>query len=150
MNLIYNVLLTSSLILIPVFNSSPTVIMVNESSPKLPLEAPVVRQVDSKTPTTTQIALINQKAEEYNVSADLMTKIISCESNFIENVQSRHLYKDGTREQSYGLVQIHLPAHPYVTYEQAIDPEFAVDFLAKNLSQNKGSMWTCYRLLAGS
>ena len=31
-----------------------------------------------------------------------------------------------------------------ITKEQAINSEFAVSFLAKNLSENRGSMWTCY------
>lgn len=73
------------------------------------------------------------------------------------DIQSKHTYhagnvprgyKVGDREQSYGLAQIHLPAHPHITKEQAIDPEFAVEFLAKNLANGKAGMWTCARQLA--
>jgi len=70
------------------------------------------------------------------------------------DIQSHHTYsKDrphegvfkGQREQSFGLVQIHLPAHTNVSKEQALDPEFAIDFLAKNLAQGRGAMWSCYK-----
>lgn len=86
-----------------------------------------------------------------------MDRVIACESGYNPTIQSHHRYKTdrphegvraGEREQSFGLVQIHLPAHPNVSYQEAIDPEFAVDFLAKNLSQGRGGAWTCYNQLA--
>ena len=86
-----------------------------------------------------------------------MMSVINCESQYHPSIQSKHVYTErnvpkgyavGDREQSYGLVQIHLPAHSSVTKAQATDPEFAVDFLAKNLAVGKGSMWTCYNNLA--
>lgn len=86
--------------------------------------------------------LIALKAKEYEVSEKLMSDIIRCESGGkIDAVGDRHLGG------SYGLVQIHEPSHPYISREQAFDPEFAVDFLAKNLSLGKGNMWTCFRSL---
>ncbi|PIX11561.1 MAG: hypothetical protein COZ74_13765 [Flavobacteriaceae bacterium CG_4_8_14_3_um_filter_31_8] len=86
-----------------------------------------------------------------------MEEIISCESHWEYSIQSRHFYNKknvpigytvGMREESWGLVQIHLPAHPKISKEQAIDPDFAIDFLAKNLSRGKAKMWSCYKLLA--
>lgn len=86
-----------------------------------------------------------------------MDAIINCESQYHPTIQSKHVYKHsdpqrgiyaGGREQSYGLVQIHLPAHPHVSYEEAIDPEFAVEFLAKNIAAGRANMWTCYRKVA--
>jgi len=86
-----------------------------------------------------------------------MAGIISCESQWSTAIQSNHRYHEGntpkgynvgTREQSYGLVQIHLPAHPSITKEQATDPEFAVDFLAKNIAAGRASMWSCYKTVA--
>lgn len=85
-----------------------------------------------------------------------MLSVIACESGFDTTLQSHHNYtptnvpkgyKVGDREQSYGLVQIHLPAHPTITKEQAQNPEFAVDFMAKNFKRNPG-MWTCYSTVA--
>lgn len=86
-----------------------------------------------------------------------MVAIINCESNFEPTIQSRHTYhernvpkgfKVGDREQSFGLVQIHLPAHPNISREQAINPEFAVDFLAKSIKDGRIGMWSCARDLA--
>lgn len=86
-----------------------------------------------------------------------MESIISCESGWNHTIQSNHVYternvpkgyKIGDREQSFGLVQIHLPAHPSITKEQAKDPEFALEFLAKNIAAGKSSMWTCAKQLA--
>lgn len=86
-----------------------------------------------------------------------MDKVISCESGYNPTIQSHHRYKKdrphegvvaGQREQSFGLVQIHLPAHPNVSYQDALNPEFSVEFLAKKLSRDAGSHWTCYNQLA--
>lgn len=86
-----------------------------------------------------------------------MDAIISCESGYNPTAQSNHAYtKDrplegvvaGQREQSFGLVQIHLPAHKNISYEQAIDPVFAVEFLAKNIKNGNIWMWSCARQLA--
>lgn len=100
---------------------------------------------------------MRKKAKEYNVSAQTMLAVIECESKFRIDVQSNHRYTPtnvppgyevGDREQSFGLVQVHLPAHPTITKEQATNPEFAVEFLANNLQQNRGNMWTCYNQVA--
>lgn len=100
---------------------------------------------------------MKDKAREYKVNAQTMLAVIGCESQYQIDIQSHHTYHEGNvpkgysvgdREQSFGLVQIHLPVHPNITKEQAIDPEFAVDFLAKNLSAGRGGMWSCYKTLA--
>lgn len=85
-----------------------------------------------------------------------MKSIVNCESQYNVAIQSAHRYtatnaprgyKQGDREQSFGLVQIHVPVHP-VTREQAIQPIFAIDFLAKHIAQGQASMWSCYNNLA--
>ena len=83
---------------------------------------------------------IEEQAKKYNRDAEYMKSIIACESQGSTTIQSYHRRKDGTREQSYGLAQIFLPAHPSVTKEQATDPSFAINFLAKNLGKVK---WSC-------
>ena len=101
-------------------------------------------------PALTVKEKIKVKAFQYEVSPRLMEEIVNCESNGSTTIQSRHIYtsnkygKIGTREMSYGLVQIHLPAHPEITKEQAMNADFALDFLAKNLKAGKGKMWSCY------
>lgn len=84
--------------------------------------------------------LIDEKSAEYNVSASLMRKIIHCESSGNPNAVGDGGY-------SFGLVQIHSPSWPDITQEQAVDPEFAINFLAKKLSEDKGHLWTCYRMI---
>ena len=146
MGYVQNLIVTVSLIVIPVFSANPTEIIVNQSSPvatSTPVERAVVRQVKRPEPSATLIALINEKADQFNVSAEIMTKVIACESGFNERAL-------GDAGYSRGLVQIHSKYHPTVTDAQAYDAEFAVEFLAKSLADGKGSMWTCWRLLAKS
>lgn len=86
-------------------------------------------------------------AEEYGVSGEEMWNTILCESNGSTTIQSKHIRPDGSRELSFGLVQIHLPAHPNVSYEEAIDPQFSIRFMAENFAKGKQRMWTCWREL---
>ena len=81
-----------------------------------------------------------------------MKAIVACESGYDINTQSNYRYteknaprgyKAGDREQSYGLVQIHVPVHP-VTKEQAITPVFAVDWMAQRVANGQAGIWTCY------
>ena len=83
-----------------------------------------------------------------------MNAIVGCETGYTydPSIQSKHVYtatnaprgyKAGDREQSYGLAQIHVPVHP-VTIKEATDPEFAIDFLARKVSQGQAYIWTCY------
>jgi hypothetical protein len=101
--------------------------------------------------------LVAKTASDYGVSFALMNSIIECESGYVSTIQSHYRYtKDrphegvvaGQREQSFGLVQIHLPAHPGVSYQEAIDPQFAIEFLASGLAQGQHNMWSCYRQIA--
>jgi len=120
--------------------------------------APVV---EAKTEVVTTIAVetipekINRYANKHNVSAEIMTKIMRCENVRLDPTKQSDLrytfsserrgIVEGERERSFGLVQIHLPDHN-ITYEQATDPDFAIEFLAKSYAQGKASwMWkTCY------
>ena len=84
--------------------------------------------------------LVTYYANKYSVSEVTMNKIIKCESGFNPNAHALT-----SRENSYGLVQINLMAHPHVSVEQATNPSFAINFLAENLSKGEGHMWTCYQ-----
>lgn len=83
---------------------------------------------------------INQMAHEYQVSPKLMKKVINCESRYKPNAVGDGGY-------SFGLSQIYLPAHPNVTKEEALDPKFAIEFMAEKFSQGKARLWTCYKLV---
>ena len=66
--------------------------------------------------------------------------VMKCESGF-------NALAVGDKNTSFGLSQIHLPAHPEVTKGQAFDPSFAVEFMVKGFAEHKQSMWTCYSKL---
>lgn len=105
---------------------------VTASSVEAPIApAPKVQTIDE---------IIISKSKEYGVSETTVRQVIKCESSGNPNAV-------GDGGNSFGLVQIHLPSHPYVSKEEALNPEFAIDFLTKNLSQGKGRMWTCYRMM---
>lgn len=109
-------------------------------------EQPVVVQIEVVIDWTKERINreIEEQAEKYAVNASEMKRVIACESNGSTTIQSRHIRPDGSREKSFGLVQIYLPAHPNVTYEQAIDPKFAINFMAKNFAHGREEMWSCW------
>ena len=106
-------------------------------APEPPQEIVEVQQPVSSKDLVKQ--RIEHYASFYNVSPITMNIVVDCESQYY----SQAVGDNGT---SFGLVQIHAPAHPNVTLEQAFDIEFALNFLAKNLKDGKGSMWTCWRM----
>lgn len=85
------------------------------------------------------------EALQAHVSPDLVRRVIGCESNWDAAAKGDFRANKPT---SFGLVQIHLPAHPDITKEQALDPYFSIDYLVKKLSQGEGEQWTCYRMVA--
>jgi hypothetical protein len=97
-------------------------------------------------------------AEKYNTYPERMWNVMLCENtDLVIDLQSHWKYtatnapagfKQGDREQSFGLAQIHVPVHD-TTYEQAIDPEYAIDFMAKSFANGKASWWTCYGMIYG-
>lgn len=88
--------------------------------------------------------VIDEKAKEYGVKASVMKATIACESQGSTTVQS-YYHSNGKRELSFGLSQIHLPDHPNITKEQAQDPMFAIEFMAKEMSEGRAWKWTCWR-----
>lgn len=80
---------------------------------------------------------IDEQAKKYKVDPKVMHKVIKCESGYNPNALG-----DGGK--SRGLVQIHSAYHE-VSDEDAYDPQYAIEFLAKALSEGKGNLWSCYR-----
>lgn len=129
------------------YNSEHPVIYVAEAHTDEPKEILIGTKIEW---TKERIAQeIEERAAEYGVSASEMKRVIQCESQGSTTIQSYHRYTfsdekrgivKGERELSFGLSQIHLPHHPTVTKEQAIDPKFAIDFMAKNW---KRVTWSC-------
>ena len=84
-------------------------------------------------------------ADKYNVSFQKMYNTVDKETNGTFNpiIQSQVKYDfssakrgivQGTQEMSYGLAQIHLPDHKNISYEQATDIDFSLDFMAHEYS----------------
>lgn len=136
---------TANLAMGDVTEPAPTPVVVQQAQQ----EQPQVKEAPKTIPEK-----IYEYANKYNVSGELMEKIVRCENHELNpKLQSKLKYKFsdpssgiiyGEREMSYGLAQIHLPAHPGISYEQATDVDFSLDFMAKNIAKGKGSMWSCY------
>lgn len=92
----------------------------------------------AESPTIPQ--LIEKYSSEYSVDPKIITNIINCESSGDKNAVGDH-------GESFGLSQIHLPDHPAISKENALDPDFAVKYLAHNLKLGKGKLWSCYKIL---
>lgn len=101
-------------------------------------------------------ALISQYAAEYGVSSTTMYKTLECESAGFQNIQSMipHKGQPNGREDSWGLVQVYLPAKnkdfegKVITKEQALDPDFAIKWMAWQFSIGGARKWSCWRGLA--
>ena len=89
--------------------------------------------------------LISKYAIVYDINETKVLETIRCESRF-KNVQS-DIVKNGEREDSWGIVQIHLPSNPKVTKEEALNPEFAIAFITKEFSEGRQKKWSCYKKL---
>lgn len=95
--------------------------------------------------------LVDISAKKYKVSARSMMRTLENENNTFQfDRQSELKYKKGNRwglkgyEQSYGIAMIHLPDNPNITIEEATNPVFAIDFMAKEFSKGHQHRWMGY------
>lgn len=107
------------------------------SSPQMPIFSPI-EPVSVHEYTIPE--MIEHSAEKYGVSFDILTNVISCESSYNSNAI-------GDYGESYGIAQIHLPDHPDITKEQALDADFSIDWMAQQFSLGHATMWSCFRKL---
>ena len=107
-------------------------------------------EVDSRADIIRKISLYSEK---YNVPYQKLYNTIECETahTFDTKIQSQVKYNfsapsrgivKGEQEKSFGLAQIHLPDHPKISYEQATDSDFAIEFMAQHYSKGK-DIWYC-------
>lgn len=113
---------------------------------------PVVPSIDITHLTKEQVkAYVEKYATPLHVSVTSMLSTIYCEAkhNPDETLdatgQSNVVLASGAHEDSWGLVQIHLPAHRMISKAQAKDPDFAVQFMAEQFAIGNASIWTCWR-----
>lgn len=86
---------------------------------------------------------VSIEARNYNVSESLILCLINHENKeWNPSLQSYVIQKNGQREDSWGLSQIHLPSHPSITREQAQNPKFAIGFMADELSKGRAWQWS--------
>lgn len=119
------------LLLLLILTTPHTIEIVNE-----PIETP------TPVPTPRLVQLILDTAAAHKIDGERFLATARCESGLKSDAI-------GDGGNSYGLFQIHLPAHPNVTAEQALDPNFAVEWSAQKFKINP-LIWTCYRTLYGS
>lgn len=145
--IICTLLLCSSILISPVQATAPQDTKTEvATTTKQVIKGSKLTQVKRSEPSPMILSLIQKEAQQFNLDPADLYDTISCESNFDPDVQSYH-YANGEREKSFGLSQINLPYNPDVTYEQAIDPEFAVHFMAEKFSQGKHGLWSCWKIV---
>ena len=84
--------------------------------------------------------LIGASSARYGVDPTVVAGVIKCESSFDPlNVGDEGL--------AHGLAQINSRWHPEIPREVAENPSWAIDYLAKGISEGKGKQWTCYRMI---
>lgn len=91
--------------------------------------------------------LVKDTAQKYHLNYEHLSKTIECESGFQIKKQSEYIKPDGTRERSFGIAQINLDAHPDITYEQATNPEWAMNWMGNEWSKDNAKIWSCWRQL---
>lgn len=89
--------------------------------------------------TTTTATYIRHAALEFGADPDSLLATLTCESDL-------DIHAVGDSNSSFGISQIHLPAHPEISKEQALDPEWSIDWAARMFAQGRQSMWTCYNM----
>lgn len=68
-----------------------------------------------------------------------MEETIKCESDF-------SISAVGDSGDSIGIAQINLPSHPEISKLQALEPEFSIEFMAKEFKAGHARLWSCWRM----
>lgn len=112
------------------------------------IEPILVQRVEAQTvelnSTSTVRSYVEQEAIAIGVDPNLAISIVKCESGFIPQ-QSQILTEEGEREDSWGIWQIHLPDHPTVTREKAMDVEFSTKYSLDLIKKGEANLWSCYK-----
>ena len=97
-------------------------------------------KVSVETPKDWKKWMLDRLAEE-KIDTNVAAKVVKCESGFNPKAI-------GDSGKSYGLWQIHLPAHPSMTIEKATDPYQSTEYAIKLIKGKRGwKHWTCYNKL---
>lgn len=91
--------------------------------------------------TTTTADYIRHSAQEHGADPDSLVATLTCESKLDPSAVGDY----GT---SFGIAQIHLPAHEDITKAEALDPQWSIDWAAEQFAEGNQRIWTCYRKLS--
>lgn len=105
-----------------------------------PAQAQNISQQTVEYNISTAPLILNMYAVSYGIDFDEFLATAKCESK----LQADAVGDKGT---SFGIFQIHLPAHRGVTKAQALDPWFAAEWAANEFSKGNANIWSCYRIL---
>lgn len=116
--------------------------------PNIVYAAELVNLPNIPTDTHTYAEIV---AKEHGLNVNRFLQTIQCESHWDPSVRSQYIMKNGTRENSWGLVQINLDDPPTgkgtVTLAQAKDPYWSIRYMADRWDEGKARAWTCWRNL---
>jgi hypothetical protein len=103
-------------------------------------ETPIVEANSMRTRADFE-RFIDDNASKYGVDPEYIKQIVSCETGntWDPSIQSGY-YRNGIREDSWGLAQLNKPLTKGITYEQAKDPTFALTYLMSHLHKDH---WSC-------
>ena len=109
-----------------------SVLMMSGLDPSVVVVPPVVQESMQEYATSVS------KAHGLNTKRFLA--VINCESTWDANVV-------GDNGNSFGIVQIYLPAHSNIKKEQALDPKWSIDWMAEEWMDGHYRQWSCYNNL---
>lgn len=96
------------------------------------------------TPPQEYVDMVNKNSQQYDVPPSLIAAILQNESGFNPKVSDNYsVMESGIKSRDRGMAQISDYWNPDVTDEQAYDPRFSIEYIAKTLRnrQNKYDNW---------
>ncbi len=109
----------------------PTPLAAAEISPKY---------VDFSTSTAPLV--LAAFASKYHIDPGGFIETARCESRFDKNAV-------GDKGTSFGVWQIHAPAHLDITKAQMLDPWWSTEWAAQQFAKGNQLIWSCYNKLFG-
>lgn len=79
-------------------------------------------------------------ASEYHLNKEHFLATLNCESGFAYNAVG----DDGA---SIGVAQIDPKYHPEITYDEAMNPDWAILWMASEWRAGRAREWSCWRML---
>lgn len=119
-------------------------------------------EATQKTWTPEEVrSLATSVAKEYGLKTQKFIDTIQCESNWDVYAEGDYLNNDGSyvtkknaqegaEPTSFGVAQWHPTAHAdktdpfYITKEQALDPVYSLNLMAKAWDENHANWWSCW------